>query len=166
MNSRDLIGKLIVSIANGEIVGKVRDVLIDPNSLEIAALVLPAKLFRRQAMIIPRSVVHLFGKDVILVKSNETMARDDSLEHVASLIAVSAQMKGRPVATERGVRLGLMDDVIVDAQGKVTGYHLSKVYVSGSLARTQEVPLSAVRSMGPDLLLIDGSELNEPDSVQ
>jgi sporulation protein YlmC with PRC-barrel domain len=117
IKSRDLIGKLIVTITHGEIVGKVRDVLIDPNQFEIAALVLPSKAFSREAMVIPRSVVHIFGKDVILVKSNEAMPRDDTLQGVASLIAVSGQMKGRQVATEKGVRVGLLNDVIVDEAG-------------------------------------------------
>lgn len=159
MNSRDLIGKPIVLLTTGEIVSKVRDVLIDPDTFAIAALVLPGKLLSRQTMVLPRGVIQLFGQDVILIKSNEAMPRDDSLSHVASLLAVSAEMKGRPIVTEQGVRLGIMDDVIVDPTGKVVAYHLSKVFVSGPLAQSRQIPLQATRSLGPDLIIVDSAQI-------
>ena len=159
IKSRDLVGKPIVLITNGEIVGKVRDVLIDPEEFRIAALVLASRPFRKPTMVLPRSVIHVFGKDVILIKSNEAMPRDNSLERVASLLAVSAEMKGRSIATEEGVRIGVMDDVIVNPQGQVVAYHLSRVFVSGPVAQTKEIPLPATRSIGPDLIIVDSKQI-------
>jgi uncharacterized protein YrrD len=83
IRSRDLIGKPLVLIASGEIIGKVKDVLVDPDRFEIAALVLPGKLFSKATMVLPRNVVQVFGRDVILIKGNEAMPRDDSLDRVA-----------------------------------------------------------------------------------
>ena len=157
--SRDLIGRLIVTVTHGEIVGKVKDVLIDPDRFEIAALVLPGKGFRREPMVIPRSIVHVFGQDVILVKSNEAMPRDNTLQGVASLIAVTGQMKGRQIATERGVRVGLLNDVLVDENGKVVGYDLSKVYIEGPVRESKTIPFQATRSVGPDLIIVDTDAL-------
>ena len=160
IKSRDLIGRLIVTVTRGEIVGKVKDVLIDPDKWEIAALVLPGKMFSKETLIIPRAVVHVFGQDVILVKSNETMPRDDTLNHVASLIAVSGEMKGRQIATEKGVKVGLLDDVLVDEAGKVVAYDLAKVFVKGSLSKSKEIPFHATRSVGPDLIIVDGNTID------
>ena len=98
----DLIGKPIVTMNRGEIIGKVKDILIDPSTFEIAALVLPPdKMFSKETLVIPRPVIHVLGRDVILVKSNEAMARDNTLRGVASLLAVSKLMKGRHIATEK-----------------------------------------------------------------
>ena len=155
IKSRDLIGRLIITVTRGEIVGKVKDVLIDPEKWEIAALVLPGKAFRKETNIIPRGVVHLFGRDVVLVKSNEAMPRDDTLEHVASLIAVSGEMKGRQIATEKGVRVGVLNDLFVDEAGKVVAYDLAKVFVKGPIAESKEIPFHATRSVGPDLIIVD-----------
>jgi uncharacterized protein YrrD len=159
IKSRDLIGRLIVTVTHGEIVGKVKDVLIDPDRFEIAALVLQGKMLRRESLVIPRSVVHVFGEDVVLVKSNETMPRDDTLQNVASLIAVSGQMKGRQIATEKGVRVGILNDVLVDEAGKVVGYDLSKVFVTGDVAESKQVPFQATRSVGPDLIIVDSEAI-------
>lgn len=160
IKSRDLIGRLIVTVTRGEIVGKVKDVLIDPDQWEVAALVLPGKVFSRDTLIIPRAVVHVFGQDVILVKSNETMPRDDTLDRVASLIAVSGQMKGRQIATERGIKVGVLNDVLVDEAGKVVAYDLAKVFVKGPLAKSKEIPFHATRSVGPDLIIVDGNAID------
>ena len=92
IKSRDIIGKPLVTIQHGEIIGRVKDVLIDPERYEIAALVLPRKLLSRKTMVLPRHQVHVFGADVILVKSNEVMPRDDTLENVSSLVAVENRM--------------------------------------------------------------------------
>lgn len=160
IKSRDLIGRQIITVSHGEILGKVKDVLIDPDTWQVAALVLPAKVFRKETMIIPRSVVHVFGKDVVLVKSNETMPRDNTLDHVASLVAVSGQMKGRQVATEKGVRVGVLDDIVVDELGKVVAYDLAKVFVKGEIAESRRIPFHATRSVGPDLVIVDGTALD------
>jgi len=159
IKSRDLIGRLIVTVTHGEIVGKVKDVLIDPQQWTIAALVLPSRMFSRETTIIPRSVVHVFGEDVVLVKSNEAMVRDDSLDHVASLVAVSGEMRGRPIATEHGVRLGVLNDLLIDESGKVVAYDLARVFVGGPVAESKQIPFSATRSVGPDLIIIDSTAI-------
>jgi uncharacterized protein YrrD len=160
IKSRDLIGRLIITVTQGEIVGKVKDVLIDPENWQIAALVLPSKMFSKASNIIPRSVVHVFGRDVVLVKSNEAMPRDDTLDHVASLLAVSGQMKGRPIATDKGVRVGVLNDVFVDETGKVVAYDLAKVFIKGPIAETKQLPFHVTRSVGPDLIIVDPDALD------
>lgn len=159
MKSRELIGKAIVTVTHGEVIGRVKDVLIDPERFEIVALVLPGKVFSKGTMILPRSVVQVFGKDVILVRSNEAMPLDDSLPNVSRLLAVSGQMKGRLIATEKGVRVGVINDVLVDENGRVVGYDLARVFIKGPVAESKQVPAHVTRSIGPDLIIVDSEQL-------
>ena len=159
IRSRNIIGKPLVTITHGEIIGKVKDVLIDPDRYEIAALVLPGKLFSRKTMVLPRHQIHVFGKDVILVKSNEAMPRDDTLENVSSLLAVAKQMQGQEIVTEEGLRIGEVDDVLIDEKGRVVSYALKKISVEGPVAQTKRIPLSFTRTLGPDVIIVDSSAL-------
>ena len=159
IKSKDIIGKPLVTIQHGEIIGRVKDVLIDPEKYEIAALVLPRKLLSRKSMVLARDQVHVFGTDVILVKSNEVMPRDDTLENVSSLVAARKQLKGQAVVTEQGLRIGLVDDLWIDEQGKVVSYALSKVQIKGPLAESKRVPLSYTRSLGLDVIIVDSTAL-------
>jgi len=164
IKSRDIIGKPMITIQHGEMIGKVKDVLIDPDQYEIAALVLPGKLFSRKTMVLPRHQVHVFGVDAILVKSNEAMPRDNTLENVSSLIAVSKQMKGQEVVTEQGIKIGIIDDVLIDEKGRMVSYALTKVSVAGPVAKTKQIPLSFTRTLGPDVIIVDSSALTVAES--
>jgi uncharacterized protein YrrD len=159
IKSRELLGKPIVTIQHGKIIGKVRDVLIDPGRYEIAALVLPGKLLSRKTMVLPRHQVLVFGEDVVLVKSNEAMPRDDTLENVSSLIAVSRQMRGQEVVTEQGMRIGVVDDVLVNEKGRLVSYALKRVAVEGPVAASRRIPLGYTRTLGPDVIIVDSSAL-------
>jgi sporulation protein YlmC with PRC-barrel domain len=68
-------------------------------------------------------------------------------------------MKGRQIATEKGVRVGILNDVLVDEAGKVVGYDLSKVFVKGAVAESKQVPYEATRSVGPDLIIVDSEAI-------
>ena len=165
IKSREIIGKPMITIQHGEMIGKVKDVLIDPDRYEIAALVLPGKLLSRKTMILPRHQVQVFGVDAILVKSNEAMPRDDTLQNVASLIAVTKQMRGQAIVTEQGLRIGIVDDVWIDERGKVVSYALTKVAVEGPVAKTKRIPLSFTRTLGPDVIIVDSSALAAGESA-
>jgi sporulation protein YlmC with PRC-barrel domain len=157
---QDLIGKPIITMNRGEIIAKVKDVLIDPTQFEIAALVLPpSKMFSKQTMVVPNTVIHVFGKDVVLVKSNEAMVRDHTLRGVARLLAVVGQMKGCQIATEKGVKVGTLNDVLVDDDGKIVGYDLSKVFIQGPIAASKRIPFRATRSIGPDMIIVDANKI-------
>ena len=157
---QELIGKPIVTLNRGEIIGKAKDVLIDPSTFEIAALVLPASsMFSKETMVVPRPVIHILGRDVILVKSNEATVRDDTLRGVASLLAVTKQMKGRQIATEKGTKVGILNDILVDDDGKIVGYDLSRVFIKGPIAESKRIPFRVTRSIGPDLIIVDSKQL-------
>ena len=161
IKSKDLLGKPIVTIQHGKIIGKVRDVLIDPERYEIAALVLPGKfrLFGARTLVLPRHQILVFGEDVVLVKSNEAMPRDDTLENVSSLIAVSRQMRGQEVVTEQGMRIGVVDDVLINEKGRMVSYALKRVSVEGPVAASKRIPLGYTRTLGPDVIIVDSSAL-------
>jgi uncharacterized protein YrrD len=145
IKSKHIIGKPLVTIQHGEIIGRVKDVLIDPERYEVAALVVPGKLLSRKTMVLPRSQVHVFGADVILVKSNEVMVRDDTLENVSSLIAARRQLKGQAVVTEQGLRVGIVDDLYIDEGGRVV---------------SKRIPLGHTRSLGLDVVIVDSKSLD------
>ena len=167
IKSRQIIGKPMVTVQHGEIIGRVKDVLIDPERYEIAALVLPRKFLSRKTMVLPRHQVHVFGRDVILVNSYEVMSRDDSLETVSSLVAIRKELRGQAVVTEQGVRVGIVDDLEINEQGRVVSYALSRVLVKGPLVESKRVPLSYTRSLGPDVVIVDSSVLElEPSDEE
>lgn len=153
--ARQLNGKALVDIKTGEKIGQVEDVLFDPNALRIAALAFSqGSLFNRQSESIPASSVQVWGKDVILVNRSE-MNLKDQLPNSDQLVKLSDQLRGRYIVSTNGDRVGQVEDVLIDDQGRLAGYDLSQVFIGGRLAELKRIPVEATSSLGKDVLIVD-----------
>ena len=69
-----LLGKPIVSVTNGEIFAKVQDILVDPNTLQVAAAVISkgSMLKRQQEFdVVSSEEVQVWGQDAVLVTGSD-----------------------------------------------------------------------------------------------
>lgn len=154
--TQNLNGKAVVSITNGEKIGAVSDVMIDGESLQIAALVTSkGSLLHREFEAIPASAVMVWGKDVILVSGKDVIMHQEDLPDREKWITVSDRIQGRYVVSTDGTRIGQLNDVVIDPQGRIVAYDLSQVYVEGQLAESKRIPVSSTHSLGKDVLIVD-----------
>jgi sporulation protein YlmC with PRC-barrel domain len=87
------------------------------------------------------------------------MQRDDDWLQAADYL------RRRSVVGTDGRRLGRVDDILLDEQGRFVGYQLAEVAVQGPLAQSRFIPATATQSIGKDVLLVDSSRL-DGDSIQ
>jgi uncharacterized protein YrrD len=98
--SQDFIGKPIIDEATGQIIAKVVDVLIDPNIVQVAALVTSkGNLFERQIEAIPSHEVRVWGRDAILVGRTDVISKIEVLAGSGTWLSVSDQVKGYEVVS-------------------------------------------------------------------
>ena len=82
----DLRYKEVINVLDGSRYGHVEDVEFDPDSGQIAALVVPGRprlfglLGRGEDVVIPWSAVRRFGEDLILVEKGEKRREQSSLK--------------------------------------------------------------------------------------
>ena len=82
----DLRYKEVINVLDGSRYGYVEDVEFDPDSGQIAALVVPDRprlfglLGRGEDVVIPWSAVRRFGEDLILVEKGEKRREQSSLK--------------------------------------------------------------------------------------
>lgn len=157
--AQSLKGKAIISIANGKKLGEVAEVLFDPHSLRVASLMSTSGgLLSRRTQAVPASDVSVWGIDVILVKSPQLLQMDD-MSGRDEWAKLSEDLSGRYVVSTDGVRIGQVSDVLIDQNGKVTGYSLSQVFVEGPIKQSQVIPVAATSSLGKDVLIVDRNKL-------
>jgi uncharacterized protein YrrD len=163
--SRSFGGKLIISRPNGKIIAKIEDLLIDPQSLQVAALVTSkGGLLNREWALIPRNRVEIWGEDIVLVSSEDVMTGADQLPDTAQWLSVDEQIHGQDIVDMEGTRLGVLDDIAIDAQGKIVGYVFSQVFVDGPLAELKRVGVDTTESLGQDVLIV--KPLSEQEATQ
>jgi uncharacterized protein YrrD len=162
--SRALQGRSIVSVTNGQIVAKVEEILIDPTTRQVAAVITSkGSLLKREPGIevIPGEAVQVWGRDVILVKRPEVIVKKDTLPGHEDWLTVSDQIKGHDVVGTDGTRIGQLNDVIIDAAGQLVGYSLARVFIQGPVAQSKRIAAKATRALGGDVLLVEPTEIVE-----
>lgn len=162
--SRALQGRSIVSVTNGQIVAKVEEILIDPTTRQVAAVITSkGSLLKREPGIevIPGEAVQVWGRDVILVKQPEVIVKKDTLPGHEDWLTVSDQIKGHDVVGTDGTRIGQLNDVIIDAAGQLVGYSLARVFIQGPVAQSKRIAAGATRALGGDVLLVEPAEMVE-----
>jgi len=157
--TQELKDKTIVSITNGAIVGQVMDVLIDPDALQVAALVTSkgGLLKRGETEAIPADQVQVWGYDVILVSGPNVVVKEDQLPGLEKWLSASDRIKGYTVVSIDGTRIGELNDVTIDAQGQVVAYDLAQVFVEGPVAESKRIAAELTHSLGPDVLIVNAS---------
>ena len=166
--SRELHGRSVVSVTNGQIIAKVEDVLIDPAARRVAAVITSkgGLLKREQGIeVIPGEAVQVWGRDVILVKEVEVIVKKTELPGSEKWLVVSTQIKGHDVVGADGTRIGQLNDVVIDAGGQLVAYSLAKVLIAGPVAKSKRIAAKATRVLGGDVLIVEPTEMVEPPEV-
>jgi uncharacterized protein YrrD len=160
--SAELRDKPIVSMTDGKIVAKVKDVLIDPSTRTISAVLFEeGNILNRQTRVIPADAVRVWGVDVILVTSADAVVSKEQLACHERCLSVSTQLKGRSIVSQEGKQIGELNDVVIDNNGVVVGYDLAKVLIEGPVAKSKRIGVGATHALGPDVLVIDQTQLPE-----
>lgn len=152
--SKDLVGKPIVSIADGRIVGKVNDIYLDQELRQVVAVHSGYEgLLRRKPQVILRDQVVLFGEDTILVRQSDVILGEDQVrEQVPDFDSWIRrdQLNGRNVDTPGGTRIAKLDDIILDDQAGVLGFVLGRTYIESPVAESGALSRDVVVDTGAE----------------
>ena len=148
--SKDLIGKPIVSIDEGRHLGTVRDIYLDEALAWLAGVHLGKEgLISRKSLLIPREAIAVFGVDVVLAKHADVVTDDKNLPDSARWLRLD-RLQGREVDTTGGTKIGTIGDAILDAQARIIGFSLSRVFVAGPVAESRIIYKEAIVDNGDE----------------
>jgi sporulation protein YlmC with PRC-barrel domain len=140
--------KPLVSLTDGKIVGEIKDLYVDRDMRQVAAVHLGKEgLLKRKALMLARSAVQVYGVDVWLVAGSDKVAGPEDIADADTFVLVG-DLRGREIQTEGGTKVGVLDDVVLDAEARVLGFVLGKTYVQGPLADRKTIAREAVIKLG------------------
>ena len=148
IRSRELSNKPLISITDGKKVGEVKDVYLDQDMRQVAAVFLGKEgLINRKTLMIDRSAVQVYGVDVWLVSNSNTVQGSGDIPGSETFILVG-ELRGREIQTEGGTKIAVIADVILDNEGRVLGFDLGKVYAQGPLADRKAIAREVILNLG------------------
>ena len=151
-------GLPVVTIADGEDVAEVRDVLYSPEAGRVVGLTLNKRGFLsgRRREVLPAETIHAIGRDAVMVDDESSLLLPADAPEEVGAPPSGRDVTGDEVLTDGGTSLGQVRDVVVlvGSNGEVVGYEIETA--SGG---TGYIPL-------PVQLAVSGSALVVPEATK
>jgi uncharacterized protein YrrD len=148
--TKEFHNKWLISLADGKKLGEIKDIYLDHDLTRMVAVYLgKSGILNRKMLLIEFPEVQMLGIDAWLIaRSDVVLARDEVEEATAYVLA--GDLRGRPIETSGGTKIGSVGDVIVDEKANVVGFTLDKLQVQGPLAESRAIPRSAITALGDE----------------
>lgn len=155
-------GLPVVTVAGGEDVAEVRDVIYDPEAGRLVGLTLNKRGFLsgRCREVLPAETIHAIGRNAVMVLDESSLILPEAAPDEVANPATERNVLGNDVLTDGGDSLGTVRDLVlvVGSAGEVVGYQIetsgggrgyiplpAQLAVSGSTLIVPEVTKDFVR---------------------
>ena len=150
----------VISLDEGREIGRIRNLVINPQTSEVAAIIVQRRGLFGEQKVIPYARVVSVGNTALTVQKMANAERITSLPQILGLVKEDVHLKGVRVISEGGAALGHVQEFYVDtATGKITAFEVSGVPGEGFLKGKAMLPAGEVRTIGKDILIVrNGAE--------
>jgi len=145
---KDLLRKPIYSVADGRLLGEIKDVYLDAGATTLVAVLVGKEgVFSRRPLVLPRSSIRTIGEDCWLAHGDAEVLGLDEIDGHEDFLLVG-DLRKRELETTGSTKIGTVGDVMFDDEDGVRGFTLARVHVQGPIAEAMLVALEAVTSFG------------------
>lgn len=155
IKANSVLGKPVLSRADGEKLNTVKDVIVGKDRTHVVALLLSeGGLFSKPTVVPLESVVN-FGKDAIVITDSQAVVKADHVPAVAQALDINQNFTGRKVFSEDGDHFGKLADIYFDDKtGEIVGVDVTGVGEGNAAKRSNYVEKENIVSIGADALVI------------
>lgn len=150
---KNIHGKMIISLQNGQHIGKLKGLVIDPENISVAALLIESKALFKDKMIIPYDKVHSVD-EIITVKSTSCLEKASKNTLTGRLVKQNFNLFGARIITEDGSILGTVEDFTLDVKtGKIMALSITGSVYEKYFKGMAELPISQIVTIGRDAVI-------------
>ncbi len=152
----------VISLDEGREIGHIRSLVINPQTSEVAAIVVQRRGLFGEQKVIPYSRVVSVGNNALTIQKMTNAERLTSLPQILGLVKEDVRLKGVRVISEGGAALGYVEEFYVDTEtGKITAFEVGGAPGDGFLKGKATLPAGEVRTIGKDILIVrNGAEVS------
>ncbi len=152
---KSVIGKPLLSLADGTTLDHVKDVVLGPQNDRIAGLLVSEGGLLSSSTIVPFEEITSFGKDAVMVKTPNSVMPASATPRMKAILEQDASLLGTKVYTETGDEQGKVSDVYFDeSTGSIMGMELSAGALSDAKDGARYLPIEDVIRVGKDAVYV------------
>jgi len=159
--SREFISMPVISLEEGQNLGSVKGLVVDPAEKKVSALMIEPKGLFKEQRFIPFPRIKSIGADAIIVDHGSGVEKGAKLPDIIRLIKERVEIHGAKLVAENGAALGFVDDYFVDEDsGKLSGLEFAGKYIDSMLRGRAFLDISFVRTIGKEVVVVtaEGAE--------
>lgn len=150
----------VISLEEGQQIGAVKELVVDPAGKRIAALVIEQKGWFKEQRIIPFHKIHSVGEDAITIEKSSGVERAGSLPDIFKLLKDKVGVTGAKIVSEKGTVLGFVDEYYVDlSTGTIAGLEFSGNFINSMVKGRAFLDIAYVRTLGKEVVVINDEGL-------
>ncbi|HBT47451.1 MAG TPA: hypothetical protein DEA73_06185 [Peptococcaceae bacterium] len=148
--SKKLAGMPVISLADGQALGRIKRLLIDHRDMTVAGLILDRKGWFKEQAVVPYGRVNNVGSHAVTVDQASAVVKLSSVPELEGLSKNPVPLLGTKVITEEGAVLGVVEDFWFQPQdGKICYLELKGHLLQGKT----RLPAEFIRTCGRDALI-------------
>jgi uncharacterized protein YrrD len=137
----------------GREIGKPEDVLVDPETHRVSLILLNYGEMPETSVVLPAEAVGIFDTDAMTIASLDDLHLAIHEKVLLSKLEAGLKLRRRSVFTVEGTRLGKLDGIDVDRDGKVEMYHIRKPRF-GLIRPRRHVTPSEISGLGKEVAVV------------
>lgn len=152
----NVIGLKIISLQDGKEIGKVQDLIYDPDEKRIVALIAKnGGLFSDPKMVLINDLKNI-GEDAIMIDSPNLIKSTSEVDQKIASIAKNENYITRTrIVTSTGVELGTISDLLFDQNtGKVEQFEVSQGGLIDVKSGKKYINVSQIETIGKDVIIV------------
>ncbi len=145
----------VISLEEGQHIGIVRELVIDPTGKKVAALIIEQKGWFKEQRFIPYSKVHSVGADAITIEKSSGVQKAAGLPEIVKLLRNRIKITGARIVAENGTVLGHVDEYYVDVEsGTIAGLEFSGNFINNMIKGRAFLDIDYIRTMGKEVIVV------------
>lgn len=167
LKGKSVIGKSVLSRADGERVAELKDLIIAKDHSRIVALLTDEGGLFSKARAVPIARVVSFGKDAVVITDKGAVEQADTDPTIKESLDSKDRLVGKRVFSESGDAQAVVSDIYFDdtpgsngMSGAIVGLELEGGVLQNSSDGTAYLPFSDIISIGQDAVVIKADAVN------
>ena len=151
----DVVGRTVTVREGGQMVGKVKDLVVDGSGGRVLGFLIGQGAFKR-TKVAPYGELQALGPDSLVLSTEQSITKAADAIDIKAALAEDTKIRGLKLQTTDGKHLGTVEDFYFDeASGQVEGYEISGGVFSDAFGGRSFMPTHPSLELGEHVAFVD-----------